>query len=279
MDTSQNMACSADKGDTVEEQEDTILPTKKVVVIEGDTLTVQKETELCRCEPEPEIELDADRQESPSNKGLQVAGRGPGGAPMAVGLVATEEMKSTMRLKWQRFQHTSEANGVAPASRGSRACAGSALGQNDQEQPVKDVVFEDLQQKWRRMRGEEEEQTPVAPPPPPPLRPEFKVLVAPLPVSVSLGAGPREQRDGGKAAGPTPRGTSTRNLALSSSQLSPGRSSVNASPRGASASAVVPLPALGLQEKGRLASAGALISQVASPRPAVATRDEQCAQQ
>jgi len=146
---------------------------------------------------------------------------------------------------------------------------------------VKDTVFEELQAKWRRLRkggtAQEGEESEEEEPPPPELRAEFKALVTPLPgLSVNLGVG-RRDRDAGTAALAaallTPRGGGPLGVGAGAKAASPQSPAATASPR------VVPLPALGPQDKGRLALAGAAISQDAGPRPAIEKGDEGCVHQ
>jgi len=120
------------------------LPNKRVVCIRMDSTATK-----CTCEPESEA-WEA-QQERPAG-GASIASQSSLVAlqPHHVGLVATKDMVNDLKLRWQRY--CSEGR---PRPREEMAPS-----------PTTDTLFEELQAKWREVRGE--------------MRPELQALVAPL---------------------------------------------------------------------------------------------------
>merc|ERR1719229_2088261 len=86
-----------------------------------------------------------------------------------------------MRLRWQRYNVGADSMGDAKAGLLGQDKGDGEASQDD----TQDALYKELQAKWRNIRGEaqpSEDEEEVQPE----LRPEFKALVAPVPVAVTL---------------------------------------------------------------------------------------------
>uniref|UniRef100_A0A7S1PMN0 Uncharacterized protein n=1 Tax=Alexandrium catenella TaxID=2925 RepID=A0A7S1PMN0_ALECA len=270
--------------------DDEIVPSKKVVILLADSADeARAERDACRPEPEPELQADAEPErgegllaavEQPRTSSV-LATIGPNG-----GMVAPQEAVEEMKLRWQRFSRDSDEASAAAPSR-DRLRTGGA-----------DVLFEELQAKWREIRG-----TTAAD-----LRPDFQSLAAPLDVpKVRLGFDSPRRLENGEPPGllalgdaelggfdatdaaaslpallpPPPKAGVTLPPATPRRQWPEPSQSSARTPRKASP-AVVSLPAVGLHGRGGqpLAGAAAVAAIHGKEMPRERQQiDDNCAQQ
>mmetsp|Transcript_81245 Transcript_81245/g.156920 ORF Transcript_81245/g.156920 Transcript_81245/m.156920 type:complete len:322 (-) Transcript_81245:128-1093(-) len=149
---------------------------------------VSREMESSRFEPEPELQAEdyeasswfnpaaaqaTPRQVKPRST---VSVRASAGDPMHIGLVATKPMVEDLKRRFQSY------------------CSEGQLRERTMS-PNSDALFEELQARWLRIRGTASSD----------LRPELKVLVAPLEMDRVRLSEANHSTDCGRVGKPTPR--------------------------------------------------------------------------
>lgn len=242
--------------------DDVVLPAKKEYIHAADAASF--EVEACRFEPEPELQVEDN--EASTSGGTVAACATPRqmktkGSQMHIGLVATKPMVEDLK---QRF-HSYCSEGQPRERAMSPNC---------------DALFEELQARWLRIRGMGSSD----------LRPELKVLVAPLEMDKVRLREANQSAQSCRVGKPSPR----RNISEEASDLfdqldKDGDGVVTRSELAAACkeglvvpqkvSSVVPLPPVVQHELGRLPLAGKAAESLRAANPPRQQIDDNCVHQ